>query len=257
MKSKYLNFKQQIENVKECCLISDLSKSGHYIGDIDNFISEKFYKNNLESEDKILSSIKLNINIDNQNIYNVIDYTNEVPLILDSMKSYFFIAKTHYIVANIEGKKYLVYRNQNEVSLNHYLNNNIKNVEYIVQRIFTFSWLMCIKKGFCLSYEDKIMVKNLNPFLTKVSECKSLLQGFTINEKKYMIDINEDVSTTILSKWFKGEIEIFYNVAKEMLEGVDIEAFRSSFKDVILFYNDDYVCWINSVYNRMKFIKNL
>jgi hypothetical protein len=231
---------------------------GHYVGEINDFISQKVY-----DEDKKLIAIYFRKRFEVQNLlpekYNVMIYNNEIPLILDSIKKYFYLGKTNYIIANIDNVKYLIYKNFNQINIKEYCNlNNSKNIEYLVQKTFAFNWLMCIKNGMCLSYENNILVKSINPMVSKVSECSTSLILHTIGETGYISNINKDIiSPTIINKWFDGKLEIFYETARRLIEGIDIDIFRANLFEIISFYNKEYVDWCNNVYHRFKFIKGV
>lgn len=258
MNNNYKYLKDEINNITDCKCISSFLNIGHFIGEIEDYISEKIY-----DEDNNLIHINLNKRFEIQDNfpekYNIVNYTNEVPLILDSIKKYFYLGKNNYILVTIKGVKYIINKNYNQISIKDYISlNDSKNIEHLIRKIFAFNWIMCVKNGMCLSYEKNILVKSLNPLVTRVNECSTSLILYTIGESGYISDISKDViSTTILNKWFDGKIEIFYKVARNLLEGIDIDFFRNRFVEIINFYNKDYIGWSNSVYERLRFIKGV
>jgi hypothetical protein len=258
-----------------CESISSFVDYGHYIGNLDKLINENQIIKVIENQEilrlKISKSQSIKNLFDNQpnypefrsflepneTLYNVIKYTNAIPLILDTIKKIFYISRCDYIVGEIKDKKYLIYKNYNEVSLNDYLKRNGKdNVSRQVQSIFIFNWLMCVKNGLTPAYENNIYIKSINPFITDIIECSDCLQAFSINENNFLYDTEREISSGILTKWFDGNLEKFYKMSKSFLEGINIENFRYRFRDVVNFYDNDYIPWVNSVYDRMNFIKN-
>lgn len=200
-------------------------------------------------------------------IYNVKPFTNEFPLILDEVKKYFYLIKTRYVLSNIKNKTYLIYKNENEFKL-----NDIKDKQFLfdnfciyenVKRIILFNWIMNVKYGYSLSFENNILIKTSNPLITKLEECKSILYVYTCNETDFTFNEqsawnrNFEVPKNMLNKWFKGSLEEFYKEAKNLIGGMDADLFRSKFSDIVNYYNNDYISWVNVAYERFRFIKNL
>ncbi len=270
-KIKVNNFEYEIENDKVCSSVFDFINWGHYIGRLDELFQESlklsikqidkiFDKDNNLTHIKVLNSSYSNNTIFNPEyeLYNVIKFKDETSLILDKVKKMFYNIKCNYVVGKIDGVKYLIYKNHNEVSLVDYLNRNDKeNVDYLIKRIFVFNWIMCVKNGLCLSFENNIFIKSLNLFPTNTIECKDFIHTFSINEYNFTYNVDKTISPAILNKWFDGKLEKFYEIAKDSLDGINPETFRGIFKDVINFYNPDYIPWNNVVYERMIFLKNM
>jgi hypothetical protein len=262
-------FKDELENNMICSSVFKLLKWGNYIGNLDELISEKKIEM-IRNDKNILIQLKvfgisdyLNSDIHpaikpEYEVFSVIKFKNDIPLILDITKKMFCIYNCDYVIGKIEGEKYLIYKNDNNVSLNDYLQHNEKrNISYLVKLIFVFNWIMCVKNGLCLSYENNIFIKSLNPFVSDTVECKNFIQAFSINENNFTYDADKVISPTILNKWFDGEVENFYNLARNMLNGINADVFRGKFKEIINFYNPEYIPWSNTVYERISFIKNM
>jgi hypothetical protein len=248
----YKNLKEQYTNIIEAENSSFKIFDGNFVGSIDKYIKEKIYDEN----NKLIKII--NINNDS---FNLLLMTNELPLILDSIKPYFYLIKTKYNIVLIENVKYLMYECENEITLSKYMsskNDNCFLMENVRRRI-VFNWLMCIKKCSKSYYEENIYIKTYNPLITRVEECSNLLKFFTINENDYYTDIlkNSEIPKSVLDEWFNGSYEIFYSYVQELLKGIDVNILRSKISNIIGFYNGEYAYWLNSVYDRILNAKNL
>ena len=66
-----------------------------------------------------------------------------------------------------------------------------------------------------------------------------------------------DVPKNVLNKWFDGSLEVFYKEVKNLIRGIDADDLRSKLIDIVNFYNNDYVSWVNVVYERFRYIRDL
>lgn len=247
----YKTLKEQFISVKEIKDKSYLVLNGNYVGKLDNKIVDKLY--NIENK---LTKIKF---IDNEeNYYNVQIFINELPLIIDSLKNYFYVNKTRYNIGEIDNKKYLFYESTNEIPFTEFNKNN-KESELIkshIRKIIIFQYLMCIKP-LNSSIENNIFVKSNNSLITKIEECDSLISFYTFNENDYYMDINKspEIPKILINSWFNGDLNFFNECIKQNLNGIDANTLRNKLNDIVSFYNSDYKCWINSVFNRVLNLK--
>jgi hypothetical protein len=194
--------------------------------------------------------------------YNIIPFVNEFPLILDEIKKYFYLIRTGYKpMINHNHEIYLMYKNENIISVNFDKLISIKNSYFYesVRRIFVFNWIMAIKGGYSIGFENNILVKTSNPLITKIEECDYILHVYTRNETDFNFESerNFEVPKNMLNKWFKGSLEEFYKEAKTLIMGMDADVFRSKFSDIVNYYNNNYISWVNVAYERFRFVKNL
>lgn len=247
-------FKEQFNSVKELNDSDNIYLDYKYIGSLDKIIIDKQYNENNKLESVILN---------NSCKYKVFPYKNELPLILDLIKKYFYISRTKYDIVYIDKSLYYIFENDNSISLSYYLSKLGKcenyNIKESVKRILAFNWLMCIKNGYSLMFEDDIIIKSDNKMVSKIEECDSLLYCYSYNENDFVIVKNgkSDIPKNALNKWFDGSLEEFYKVVKSMIQGIEADFMRSKILDIVNEYNNDYVVWVNAVYERFRFIKNL
>jgi endonuclease III-like uncharacterized protein len=94
--------------------------------------------------------------------------------------------------------------------------------------------------------------------ITKFEEFDSILYLYSINEKSYYYNNKKmDVPKNVLNKWFDGSLEVFYKEVKNLIRGIDADDLRSKLIDIVNFYNNDYVSWVNVVYERFRYIRDL
>lgn len=258
------------ESSKECIDISCLYGNGKYMGNIDKHIIEKIYQekegsgSKRETPEPSFSKL-IRIKLGEDKIYNCYKFTNELTLIVDLIKKYFFIRRNFYDVVSITNEKnikelYIIYEYENDITLMEYKSDN-KKIGYLVndsiKRIIAFNWLLCIKRG-TNNIENKIFVRSGIKHLTRVKECRSVIL-FTNPEKNYYLnsETSFDIPKHILNEWFEGKIENFYISMKEMIRGIDENYFREELKKIIGLYNNDYLYWLNSVIERFRFVKNM
>jgi hypothetical protein len=256
---KYKNFNKQIENVKEIDSLLKLNSEGNYLGSIDKLIIP-----GSESEDKIIiSGSESEVHL----VYNKREFKNEFPLIIDCVKPYFNIINTGYNVVLINNEKYLIYKHNNEMILSEYTNkinykfDSYKNIKLKndIKKIIIFNWLMCIANGTYADFEQRVLVKNLNP-LINLEECDSVLYLYTFNEKNCSINLDDkslSIPQTTLNRWFDGSLENFYTETKNLIRGMDADSLKSKLSDIVNYYNNDYISWVNAVFERFRFVKNL
>jgi hypothetical protein len=219
------------------------------VGEIDNIISEKFY-----NDKNKLFKIKLN----NDLILNVFKYKNDFPLILDEVKPLFNMLRTKYNIVIIDKIKYYAYKNLNNTPLKEYVKHNvIKNtMKHIdLQQIFIFNYLMCINSNF----ENNIYVfpsyDRASIIDTKYEYCVSFK---VINEKSYKYDSSDsEISKRILKEWFNNSIDDFLRIASKMVRSMDPDLLRFELLKIVRKYNDDYVSWVNSVYNKVREVRGM
>ncbi len=253
----FKNLKEQLKSVKEINDKTYLIFNGDYVGKLDNKISNKIFLDSTNSENK-LTKISF---IDNEGVYyNVQKFTNELPLIIDKIKSYFYLINTRYNIGEIDNVKYLYYEYSNEIPFSQFKDENKENFFVIsnMRRIIIFQYLMCIKPLNC-SIENNIFVRSNNPLITRPQECNFLLHFYTVNENDYFMDLNKgfEIPNTLINTWFDGDINIFNECISQSLKGIDANVLRNKLSDIVKFYNDDYKYWINSVYNRVLNFKNI
>jgi hypothetical protein len=211
------------------------------VGSIDELIIEKF------SEKDKLDKVKL-INGLNLNVYK---YKNAFPLILEEVKPLFNLSKVKYNIVSIENEKYYAYENLNNINLKEYMKynsvkNNMKHKE--LQIIFIFNYLMCIN----CNLENKIHI-----FPSYNAEiCDTRYETFVnfkvINEKSYKYNSNKvDVSKRIINEWFEDSVEEFQNLTTKIVKSIDAELLRQGLLKIVRKYDDNYVSWVNSVYNKI------
>jgi hypothetical protein len=203
--------------------------------------------------------------------YNIIPFVNEFLLILDDIKKYFYLIRTGYKpMINDNNEIYLMYKNENIISVNFDKLISIKNSYFYesVRRIFVFNWIMAVKGGYSIGFENNILVKTSNPLITKIEECDYILYVYTHNENGFNFESerNFEVPKNMLNKWFKPKgirnqgkkpLDEFYKEAKNLIMEMDADVFRSKFSDIVNYYNPNYNNWVNVAYERFKFIKNL
>jgi hypothetical protein len=265
---------KQIEFIKdkEIDSLINLTLDGNYIGNIDNFIKEKFYKEGNLYRIIIGFPQENNLYMSEKFVYNVTKYTNEFPIIIDKVKNFFNLISVRYNIVTINKENYLIYKNYNEVTLKDYLEiidnseqDSYKNqkIKDDVKKVIGFSWLMCIKNGAYSGvggFENNILIKPYNSIVTNIKEYNSPVFLYSINDKKYGLKLSDtslNIPENALNKWFDGSLEEFYKVVKSMIQGIEADFMRSKILDIVNEYNNDYVVWVNAVYERFRFIKNL
>lgn len=218
------------------------------IGNIDKYINEKFY-----NDGKLF---RIELNIQNNLVINVSKYKNEFTFIINECKEFFHIEKTNYNIVLIDNIPYLAYKNLNNVSLNEYLQHtDVKNKLSCleIQRIFIFNWLMCVNNNF----ENKIYVfpsEKVYP----IADVKNTddVYFLTINEKSYKIDsFKSKISENILNKWFKNSEDFFNENVRRMIKFIDPNFLRRELIKIVNKHNNDYVYWVNSVYEKILNLK--
>ncbi len=210
------------------------------IGNIDSIITEKFF-----NEDNNLIKVKVNDKL----MLNLCKYKNDLPLIIDEVKSSLNMISTNYNIVTIDNVKYLAYRYLNDIPIKEYLqHNNIKNTTTLreFQNFIAFNYLMCISS----INEDKFQVypmyNNYNIIDTKF---EFNIKIKCINELDFKRDINEvKISNRILKDYFDNSMENFQSITYKIIRSINIEDFRSYLQKIVSKYNSDYLTWVNAVY---------
>jgi hypothetical protein len=208
----------------------------------------------------------------------------EYPLVLDYVKSYFKIYRTKYNIVQIDGTRYLAYKKTVDMPLDDYismvqeslgpLESSTLKLSYSkilkpslvneVRRIIALNWIMCIQSN----SDSKIYVRALLPDRVKDSEVlrvidpeitpETVVYPFTSNEKGYLTDVAGcDISEKILSKWFNGDRELFYDNIRSLTSNIDIEEFKNFLEKIINHVNPLLIPWIDVIMNRIKSIQLL
>lgn len=220
---------------------------GTYVGDIDKYIIQKYYK-----KDK-LYEVHLNIQ-DNLKLHLI--KLNKFVLILNEVKDKFFISKIYHNIVSIYGEEYIAYEKLDIVPLLDYIKNkdiNGKLLKLNLQKVFVFNWLMCINNNLenkVYTFPDR-SIDNISD--TKTSE---KVHFITINEKSFKYTPEEcEVSRTIIKKYFSDSDEKFDKLAKLMLRDVNPTKFKIELLRIVKKYDESYIPWVNSVYQRLMNLK--
>lgn len=218
------------------------------VGDITQYVQKRYWNGK--------KLCKVDLNIQNDITLNLIKYKNCFPLIINEVKYFLNIYKTRYNIVTIDNDKFLAYQNLNQVPLKDYLKTNkIKYMDLItLQKIFAFNWLMCINQNF----ENKIF---LNPGcdVYKFTDIRFAETIFfeTVNEKSFRFEIIEQYpSVQVLDEWFDGSVETFLEIAKTIVKPINPTLFKIELLKLVRKYDDNYVSWVNCVYQRISNLKN-
>lgn len=231
--------------------MSKVEKLNHI--NIDKLIVEKIF-----NDKNKLHKVKLVLKDGEDETLSVFKYKNDFPLILDNIKKYFTVFETKYIIVMIDNVKYLAYKDLDNIPLKEYLKfNNLDNSykKYEIQQIFIFNYIMCINSNF----EDKIYVFP--------SFCENIISDMiytdsvffkVVNEKSYKYDSNNsEISKRILKEWFNDSVEKFQEMSYEMVKAINPEKLKWELERIVSKYDNSYVAWINSVYNKVKEVKGM
>lgn len=220
---------------------------GTYVGNIDRYIIQKYYK-----KDK-LYEVELNIQ-DNLKL-NLIKL-NKFVLILNEVKDKFFISKIYYNIVSIYGEDYIAYEKLDIIPLLEYTKHNNINGKILklnLQRLFVFNWLMCINNNL----EHKIYTfpaRNLDN-ITETKTSKNVY-FITVNEKSFKYSPDEcQISQTILKKYFEDSNEKFEDLAKMMVRNINMDKLRTELLKIVKKYDESYISWVNVVYKRLSDFK--
>ena len=220
---------------------------------IDKLIIEKIF-----NDKNKLHKVKLKLKDEEELVLSVFKYKNDFPLILDEVKRHFTIFEAKYIIVIIDNVKYIAYKDFDNIPLKEYLKyNNLDNTykKYELQQVFIFNYIMCINSNF----EDKIYV--FPSFCeTIISDMRYASSVFfkVINEKSYKYDSDEsEISKRILKEWFDDSLEKFQEMSYEMVKGINPEKLKWELERIVSKYDNNYVSWINSVYNKVKEVKGM
>lgn len=213
------------------------------VGEISQYIIERFY-----NEKGDLDKVKLNIQ-DNI-IINIYKYKNDFPLIINEVKKLFRTSNiTTYNIVKIDGVKYLAYENLNNIPLKEYNIDSGFFVRQIIKNTICLNHLLCINSN----YDNKLFVfpTHFNPFLIDVKNSKYVVLK-SIKEKSFKYDImTHEIYKSILDKWFDGSVEEFMKICKNIANEMNPNVLRQEMLSICRKYNDDYVSWVNSVYNKI------
>lgn len=221
------------------------SFNGENVGEINQYIKLKHFTN----ENKLY---RLELNIQNNLTINVVKYKNLFPLIINEIKPIFSILNVRYNIVLIDGIKYLAYKNYNNIPLEEYVKeSNYKNslAHLDLQRLFVFNWLMCLGSN----YENNIYVfpNSNNPHLINVKKSTNV---FFISIKEHSFKyLSTDciISRHIIKEYFNNSEEQFYKIAKNMVRDIDINALRQEMNKIVNKYDNDFIGWVNVVYDRI------
>jgi hypothetical protein len=218
-----------------------------YIGEIKQYIKRPIYNEKGKLE-------KLELNIQDNLIVNVINYKNNFTFIINECKNIFNIIETNYNIVSINDKPYLIYKNYNDIPLKNITITDFSNL-YRLQKVFVFNWLMCINCNF----ENKIRV--LPDFHNyEVCDIRNSTNLFfkTVGEKSFKKDNYEDILPRhIIKKYFNDSVENFYEIVKIMLKDIDVDSLKNKLIKLCKENGEDYIYWVNTVYKHLLNLKNL
>jgi hypothetical protein len=217
------------------------------VGDIDKFIINKHFNDNGD-----LINVELNIQDDLS--LSLVKYKNDFPLILDEIKHLFSICRTYYDVVTVEDKKYLAYKNLNEITLRNYKDYSKSNKDLCredARRMFVFLYLMCIK-DISLNEENNIYVRPLLKSGVSDTKKSTVFCLISIENKGFNYFTNDcKIPSSVVKEWFDGSSENFYKYVGEMINDLDVDSFKVKAIKIIKKFDDNYLSWLNSVYEHL------
>jgi len=240
--------------------ISKIDGKGNDIGDIDEFIVSSSFDIKSPIESDYNNTIKLKFHPDEDSVeFRVVKYSNHIPIILDSIKTFFRIFETKYNVAYINNTRVLIYETRNEIPLKIYMKNRTKFSPvfiYSLRKMFAFQWIMCMNT----INDDKIFVRPLHSNVTKVVNSDRVVP-VSIGELTYKID-SAVLPSKIIKTYFDNDIELFYEIAYDIIKEYDPVDIKFKMSKIIKkyesesLYNKTLMFWVNSVYERVNIVIN-
>jgi hypothetical protein len=230
--------------------------NGSDLGDISKYVKIRYY----DEKHKKLFKVRVETRSEDL-LINLVEFKNELPLIIDRIKKVFSICPTNYNIVKIDDIKYLSFMNFNDVNFKDYKINNLNRkwcYEDNIRKIIIFNWLMCIK-NLDITLENRIYVRPYNfSFCIDPLKCRNVLLLSTSENDFYpILNTKAEIPTSTVKEWFKGSIDFFYEVVSDVLQEIDVDILRSTLTEIINKYNNDYMPWLNSVYNRITNAKYL
>lgn len=220
-----------------------ISCNNKNLGAIDEHIQEKFY-----NKEKLYK-----VKIDNK-FYNVSEYKNKFPLILNEVKDLFLIPKIRYDLVSINNKEYFIYQNLGNIALSEYkkhINPRDKPLLFTsVQRLLIFNWLMCINIP-----DTKIQVfpQNNNYEIIDIEHSTDVWFKNAC-EKSYRIE-DFHIPRVIIDEYFNGSNDEFDTMVKIKVKSINPDLLRNKLLDIVKKYDNEFIYWVNSVYKRFTNLK--
>lgn len=219
---------------------------GSNVGQLDNFIKFKNYKNS-----KLYSIEILPPDSKETTILCVKKYKNAFVFIINEVRKIFNVSYVKYNLGVIDNELYLIY--QNNVSLEEYTKfNNFKGkIRHVyLQRAFAFNWLMSLNNN----YENKIVViprQYCDNNMVDIINSESVT-FVTVNEKSFNRDESKySISKNIIENWFDGSYEVFDDVVRKLVNPIDVNLLRIELLKIVHKYDDSYIYWVNIVFKNI------
>jgi hypothetical protein len=80
----------------------------------------------------------------------------------------------------------------------------------------------------------------------------------SVDEKSFNMDnnINYSFPKNIIEKYFDNSIENFDTIVRFMLKPIDPDLLRFELLDIVKKYDENYIIWVNTVYEKILNFKN-
>ncbi len=230
------------------------------------FINNKFYNDNGDVISIQISDTR----------FNLIKYKNEFGLILNKIKPYFNLIYNIFYKLELDGNKYLMYKSINDISLLEFEKFNVNSKKIInsniteIRKILVFNWLMCVNQNTLSEVKNNIRITTFSDNrvinFKNISSCHLNLIFNYFNEslefnnmysKKYLTSGSKDLPKTIIKEYFDNSIELFYDYVCFIMDGIDPTNLKIELLKIVRKYNQEYIPWVNVVYERLLSAKNL
>lgn len=225
-----------------------LAWDGSHLGEIDKYIIA--YKK-FEFEDTVYLWSKISSNLKLIQV-RIFKYKDDIPLIADDLKKIFLIPQVGKHRALFKSNECVITRILGDENYDKYFYQHSKDFlspGFVkeMQRVFVFRYLMCLNCNF----ENCIEIRTGNGSHYPISVKENTFSMFPD-------DPASRIPKTILKDWFDKDDEKVVEVAKEMLDGLDIMMLKFKISDIIMRYtNGRHIGWVNSIYDRLITLSNL
>ena len=182
----------------------------------------------------------------------VLKYKDDIPFIVEEFKKIFLISTSGKHKAMIRDNPCIITKYENDIPYENYFQTHSKeglSKGFIkeMQRLYVFKYLMCINCNF----ENRVEIRQFGQDIYPVS-CREAKFSFTTDSGACRFP------KTITKEWFEGNDYLPIMLAKEMIEGMDINTLRFRLSDIVHKYeHGKYISWVNTIYNRLLLVKNI
>ncbi len=222
-----------------------LAWDGSHLGDIDIYVTND---KKVEMEGTVNLLIKTNSCLNKIIQVKIFKYKDDVPLIADELKRIFGVSPIGKHRVRYFGDECIINKYVNDIPIEEFMKYVVDKSTLTplfineMRNIFAFRYLVCLN----CNYENKINIRT-----------DSVPYPISYQETTFSLFADKSscrIPKTIIKEWFDNDDMIFYDTVNLIMKDKDPMLIKFEVESIIRKYNDKYIGWVNSIYDRIMHI---